>query len=221
MRDIESNVRRFDQDRAAAAHWIEQRNAGRPTSKTNNSGGEIFPERCFTRGNALAAFEEGLTRGIEIKRKLAITQMTLDRNIGFSRIDVRAPSRDPANLIAHRVFDFQRDEIEARQRTLGRGDIDAKGPRRIEPISPARRVSGAINVLLATVITARHLPKNAAGDAAFKIDSVAKEKSATELDTAADGVNFFRFKLAQFSRKKQLQTSWTRGKKSFHEKFAR
>jgi hypothetical protein len=79
---------------------------GCPSSKAQNSRGEIFPERRFTRRDTLAAFEERLPCGIEIKRKLAITQMTLDRNIGFSRIDVRAPARDPANLIAHRVFDF-------------------------------------------------------------------------------------------------------------------
>ena len=74
---------RFEQDRAAAAHRIEQRCAGNPTGEAKNPGGEIFPERRFSRGQAPAALEQRLPRGVEIERKFAIGQMALDRNIGL------------------------------------------------------------------------------------------------------------------------------------------
>ena len=62
--------------------------------------------------------------------------MALDANIGLSDIDARTATGKATNLIADRVFDFKRDKIEARERTLGRGDIRANGARPIEPVGP-------------------------------------------------------------------------------------
>src|SRR5262249_40138562 len=62
--DIKGHVGCFQQDRAAAAHGIEQRSTGGPTSQAQNSGGEIFPKRRLSRGQALAALEQRLPGGV-------------------------------------------------------------------------------------------------------------------------------------------------------------
>ena len=63
-RYIKGHVGCFQQDCTAAAHGIEQRSAGSPTSEVQNSGGEIFTQRRLPRGEALATLEQRLTRGV-------------------------------------------------------------------------------------------------------------------------------------------------------------
>ena len=77
--------------------------------------------------------------------------MALDRNIGLAGIHVGAAAREPADFVAHRVFNFKRDEIETGKRTLRRGDIDPDRANRIKPIGPWQRVSGAVDIVFVAV----------------------------------------------------------------------
>ena len=165
-------MRRFQQNRAAAAHRIEQRNAGEPSGKAKNPDGEIFPQRRFSRGYALAALEQRLPRGVEIKGKVAICQMSLDANIGLTGIHAGTATREPADSIAHGVLDFEGDEIETRERTPDGRDIDPYSESRFKPVVPWQRQSGAVNIVLVAVAVPCHLPQNPACNAAFQIGPV-------------------------------------------------
>ena len=132
-------MRRFQQNRAAAAHRIEQRNAGEPSGKAKNPGGEIFPQRRFSRGYALAALEQRLPRGVEIKGKVAICQMTLDANIGLTGIHAGTAAQEPANSIAHCVLDFEGDEVETCEGTPDGRDVDFYSESRFKSVVPWQR----------------------------------------------------------------------------------
>src|SRR6266478_2505675 len=122
-------------------------------------------------------------------------QMALDRNIRLMGIHARAAPREPADFVAYRVFNFKRDEIETGKRTLRCRHVDPDGANRIKPISPWQRVNSAIYIVFVAVTIGRYLPQNAAGDAAFEIDPVTEKEITAKLDSAADGVNLFRFEL--------------------------
>ena len=75
----------------------------------------------------------------------------------------------------------------------------------------------AVNVVLAAVTSASHLPQNPAGDAAFEIGTLAQGKIAGELDAAADGVDLFGLERAQLIGKNQLEAARAGSKKLFHD----
>src|SRR3989304_7197653 len=95
--------------------------------------------------------------------------MALDANIGLSGIDARTAASKATNLIAGRVCDFERHKIEARERTLRRGDIDPNGARRIKPVDPRQPVRTVINIVLIAITIGCYLPKNTARNEAFQI----------------------------------------------------
>src|SRR5262245_5431141 len=100
--------------------------------------------------------------------------MALNRNIGLAGIHAGPASRQPADFVAHRVLNFERHEIETGKRTLDRGDIYPNGATRIKPFSPRQSVGDSVDFVFIAVRGARHLPQNAASDAAFKLGPVAE-----------------------------------------------
>ena len=143
--------------------------------------------------------------------------MRLQRHVRRARIDIRTSAGETAHLVAHRVFDFQGGEIEARERAFGRRDIDADRARRFEEIGPARRLRDAVNIGLARVAAARHLPKYPARQAAFEIDAIAEKKIAGELNAAADRVDLLGLEAPQFVGEEQFEPARTSGEEPVHE----
>ena len=145
--------------------------------------------------------------------------MRLQRHVRRARVDTRTPAGETAHLVAHRVLDFQGGEIEARERAFGRRDIDADRARRFEEIGPARRLGDAVNIGLARIAAARHLPKHPACQAAFEIDAIAEKKIAGELNTAADRVDLLGLEAPQFVGEQQFEPARTSGEEPVHENW--
>ena len=215
-RDIEGHLRRFQQERAAAAHGIEQRSAREPSGQPQNPGGEIFPERRLSLSYAPAALEQRVARSVEIESKVAFCQMTLDGDIGLPRVHTGTAARKPADLIAHRVFDLEGDEIETLERAPDGRDVDPYGVLRLKPFVPRQRVSGAVNIVLVAVAARCHLPQNPARHAAFQIGPVTQGKVTAELDSTPYGMNVFRFQLLQLFCQELFQAAGAGGKKLLH-----
>src|SRR5215207_147835 len=142
--------------------------------------------------------------------------MTLDRNIGIARVDARPTLCQLANFVADRVFDLECDEVETRKRAFGRRDIDANGPRPVEPVGPGHRIRGPIDIIFAAIARLRHLPEHAAGDPALEVDAVAEQKIADELYTATDRMKLIGAQLAQFVDQDHLQAAWASREKLLH-----
>src|SRR5918996_2201340 len=107
--------------------------------------------------------------------------MALDRNIRLTGIHAGPAPRKSADFIAHRIFNFESDEIETGERTLRRRDIDPDGACRLEPIGPRQAIGGLINIVLRPITTNGHLPEDAAGDAGFEIGPVAEGGGGAEV----------------------------------------
>jgi len=65
-RDVQSDLRRFDEQGAPAAHGVEQRGARLPSGEPEYAGGKIFLERRFARGGPRAALVERLARRVQV-----------------------------------------------------------------------------------------------------------------------------------------------------------
>src|ERR671924_222580 len=122
--------------------------------------------------------------------------MALDWYVRLPSIHARAATRALTNFIAHGVFDFESDEVETGQWTLGCRDVDADAAFRITPIGPRRRESCAIDIVFVLIPVACDPPENPAGNAAFEIDPIAAQKVADKVNASADSMNLFRFELA-------------------------
>src|SRR6185503_4926994 len=132
--------RRLDENRAAAAHRVEQRLAGLPAAQHHDAGGEVLAQRRLALTGAPAALEERLTRGVEIERGLVFFEEGVDAHFGRGALDARALAERIAEAVAHRVLDAQRGELEALERALLRRDVHAQcalhgeEPRPVEPL---------------------------------------------------------------------------------------
>src|SRR5688500_408716 len=100
--------------------------------------------------------------------------MSLDLYIRLASIHARAVARQATDFVAQGVFDFEGDEVETCERTLGCRHIDPDSASRIEPIDPRQGESSAINIVLVSVAVTCYLPQNPAGDSAFEISSIAE-----------------------------------------------
>ena len=138
-RDIERHHRGFDEEGAAAAHGVEERQRRRPSGQLEDAGGEILAQRRFAAGGAPAALEERLARGVEIEGRLVAGQEDVDAHVRRLRVDVRAAAARGAKRVAHRVLDAQRDEIEALHRRPDGGDVDAYRAPHVELPRPGQR----------------------------------------------------------------------------------
>src|ERR671923_16046 len=121
--------------------------------------------------------------------------MALDWYVRLPSIHARAATRALTNFIAHGVFDFESDEVETGQWTLGCRDVDADAAFRTKPIGPRRRESCAIDIVFVLVLVPCHAPENPAGNAAFKIDPIAEQEIADKVNASGDSMNLFYFQL--------------------------
>jgi len=109
--------------------------------------------------------------------------MRLNWNIRRARVYVGPASGEQANFVANCVFDFQRNEVEAREGAFDCRYIDANRARGLKPIGPTRRESDPINILLVTVRSAGDSPENSAGGTTLEIGAIAEKPFAAEEHT--------------------------------------
>src|SRR5690606_14556650 len=165
-RDVERDLRRLDEEGAAAAHRVDQGLAGLPAGEAEDAGGEVLLQRRLHRLRFEAALVERLARGVEIEGDGVGGQEGVDADRRIGGIHARAPPGDGAEVVAYRVLDAQGDELQALQRRPARGDVDADRVLGGEPLRPRRRIGDAVDVLLAAVAAAGDAPHHAGGDAA-------------------------------------------------------
>ena len=105
--------RGLDDDRAAAAHRIEQRRARLPAGQCQQAGGEVLAQRRRVGVAPVAALEQRLARGVEVERGLAVGEVGVDADVGALLVDRRPRAAGVAEAVADGVLDLQRRELEA------------------------------------------------------------------------------------------------------------
>ena len=112
-RDVQRDLRRFGEERAAAAHRIVKRRAGRPAGQAQDACGEVFAQRRRALVEAPAALEERVAGGVEIERAIVQREEREDADVGLRGVDVRTCAGQFAQAVADRVLHAQGREFEA------------------------------------------------------------------------------------------------------------
>ena len=139
-RDVRGGERRFDRDRAGAAHRVEQRRARRPAGEREHAGGEILAQRRHVDVTPPAALEQRFARRVEIERRLALGEVGVDAHVRPLLVDRRTLAGIGAEAVAHGILDLERRELEARERRARRREVDAQRARDGEVAFPSRRL---------------------------------------------------------------------------------
>ena len=90
-----------------------------------------------------------------------------------------------AQQVADRVLDAQRGEVQAAQRAVLRGGVDAQGLPRRDPLRPGDRARQRVEVVLVVVAALADLDQHALRQPAFEIEPHHLERAAVDADAAA------------------------------------
>ncbi len=183
-RAVRRHQRRLGDDRAAAAHRIEQCRSRRPRGKREQAGSQIFAQRRLLGVAPIAALEQRLSGRVDVDRRVAIGQVGVDPHVRRALVDRRPHVEVGAQPVAHGILDAQRGEFEALQRRTRRGDVDAQRARGEEQALPVDRMNQRIDVRLVAIAAGGDAPQDAAGDARFEIGAVNEVPIALEADAA-------------------------------------
>src|SRR5262249_57150547 len=98
-----------------------------------------------------AAPHQPLARGVQIERRLVLRQEDVNSNVRLLGIDIGTTASRLAERVAHRILYPQRHEVEAPDRGLDGGGIDAYRAAHVEVPRPRQAARGVVDVLLAAV----------------------------------------------------------------------
>jgi hypothetical protein len=139
----------------------------------------------------------------------------MDAHRRIRGVDIRAASRDGPKMIADRILDPQRDELEASQRrALGRHVHPDRVVGR-EPFGPGDAVRKPVDVLLARIAAARQPPQNPCRQAAFQIDAITDGPVAGKAHATMDSFDGGGTELRKFLGKHRLEPSRAGAKEEF------
>ena len=190
-RNVASDLRGFDRNRARAATRVVQRHAVFaqlvPAAGGNHGGGQRFFQRCIAFVFAPAALEQRLARGVDVNRHGLHRQVHVHAHVGPTRIDIRAHIELGAKTVGNCVLDLQGGKVQAGQRAVLRGDLDFEGLFRREPDFPGDIGSGVVQVLLAAVLVVLQFDQHALGQAAVQVQLQGVTPRALQLHTRAPG----------------------------------
>ncbi len=154
--------RGLDDDRAAAAHGVEQRRARRPAGQREQAGGEVLAQRRRVGIAPVAALEQRLARGVEIERRLAVGEVGVDADVGTLLVDRGPRAAGVAETVADGVLHLQRRKLEARQRRARGGEVDAQRALDAEVGGPVDALHQPVEVVFVAIAAVRHLPEDPA-----------------------------------------------------------
>src|SRR5688572_6259854 len=101
-------------------------------------------------------------------------------------LHVGALAQGVAKPVADGVLDAQRGELEALERALLRGEIDAQAALHVEELRPVERFRSCINILLIAIRERIDFPKNARRDARPQVGSITDVPTARKGDSPGD-----------------------------------
>ena len=184
------DLRGFNGDGAAAATRVVQREtlidtwqryhrgacfAGRihrrhaPRARGQHGGGQRFFQRRVALVFAPAAFEQRLAAGVQINTLGFLAQMQMHAHCRALCVYIWAHTGFLAEPVGDRIFHAQRRKVQAFQRTVLRGEIDAKTLARREPHFPSHACCRVVNVLLIEVRRLGQLNQHAHAQTAVQI----------------------------------------------------
>jgi len=87
-------------------------------------------------------------------------------------------------LIADRVFNTQRDEVQAGEWTTACAHFHLDGLRRREPVRPGQAIGRVVHIVFRQIGGLAHFPEHAAGNVTLEIDPIHAGPGSEEGDPA-------------------------------------
>ncbi len=185
-RGIGGHERAFDEQRARAAHRIDERAAVRehlePAAADQHRGREIFLERRFALPAPPAAPVQRRAREIERQRRDITVQAQVYADRRRFELDAGPRARAIAELIDDRILDALCDELRVRERALTRHRVDRERRLGVEMQRPV----GALHARVERIGIARfelvEFEQDAACETRLETRLVAEREIARERD---------------------------------------
>ena len=188
-RYVGRDQRRFEQQRAGAAHRIEQgtaiRGDLRPTRADQQRGREVLLERRATAVEPIAAPVQTLAGEIEADRGLRAMQMDVDGDIRLVGIDIGTTAVHVAEAIGECIFHAQRREVRMRDRVRAAGDIDRERARDVEQGRPVDRARAEVERIGVRNLHEVQRQQHAAREPRPQAGAIGIEPAAVGRDAAA------------------------------------
>ena len=168
----QGDLRRLDQECAAAAHRVVEGHVRIPADQMQDSGGEVFANRRGDLRHAVAAFEQCLAGCVEIQGGGGRVEIGVDANVRAQLGNIGACAGAFPQAVANAILDREGSELQALEGAPGCDQIDAQGAVRIEIPLPVGGMGECMEVLLGFVRALRDAPQHATGDAGAQVDPI-------------------------------------------------
>jgi hypothetical protein len=220
-RAIGGDERRLDRDRPGAAHRIEKRRGRCPPREREDPGGEILAQRRDVRITAPPAFEQRFAGGVEIEGRVVAGEIRVDARVGPALVDRRPLAGVRAETVADRILDLERDELDARERSARRSDVDAQRSFDREVALPVDAVREPVQLVLVAVVPMRNLPQDAARQTRLEVRAVSELERPREADAAFRWRDELRAERGELRCERLLEAARTRRKVAFGHRKSR
>ena len=122
-----------------------------PAAGGQHGGGQGFFERCIAFVFAPTALEQGLARGVHVKRTAVGGEVHINSHVRPLRVDVGTFAAFVAKAVGHGVFDFEGCKIQAGERAVLRCDFNFEGLLGGEPNFPRHSKGSVVQIFFTSI----------------------------------------------------------------------
>jgi hypothetical protein len=175
-RDVRRDHRRFDDQRARAAHRVQELDGGlrflRPTGANQDARRQVFAQRRFARFGTVAATVQAFAGEIDRHGDVRTVRVGMHAHVRAIGCDIGPAAGGVAQLITDRVLQAQRAEACMRDLGVTAREIASQRTRCVDVLAP---VDGARSLVEAQVRGRGELrdhEKHAAADPRFETGAI-------------------------------------------------
>ena len=165
--DVGGHQRAFDQQRATAAHRVEQAAAFgvdlRPAGAQQHRRGQVFLQRRIVLRQPPAALVQRATAQVDGNGGAALAQRQVDAHVGELHVHRRPLHALPAQVVHHRVLDPLRGKARVGDALAGNVRVHRQGQFGVDVLFPRHRQHALVQRAFVRAIEFGQRPQHAAG----------------------------------------------------------
>ncbi|MCG3777847.1 MAG: hypothetical protein JW388_0542 [Nitrospira sp.] len=170
--DFSPHQRSFERDGAAPTHGIEQDFLRRPTRQSQETGREVFTQGRLDGQDAMAALEEGIAGGVEIKGDGGLIEKGVDTDVRVMGVHVRSLMAHRHELVADGVLNTQGEKVQTGEGAPARTDLHFNGLCGGEPVGPRKAIGRPIDIVFRKIGGVANVPEDAARQVTLEVDPI-------------------------------------------------
>ena len=217
--DVGGHQRAFDQQRAAAAHRVEQATAFavdlRPVGAQQYRSGQVFLQRRLVLRHAPATAVHRATAQIDRDRGAALAQRQVDAHIRELHVHRRPFQALRAQAVDHAILDPLRGEARVGDLGAGHMRVHRQGQLGADVLLPRHRRHALVERALIRALELGQRPQHPAGQARPQHHALCLRQLALGVDAGNGGGGLVQAERQQFVGEQILQALGA-GNKEFH-----